>query len=329
MAGGATSRQTTTGPVSPIDCVHYETGSCPLRSLCRGKSLRDPIRSRLTRRSTFPSLSLTLLLLFCCVTQATAGGDLRPPGSKRALRRAAARAKKDGSTLYKGKRLARDQLAHVPTGEATRQKSANRITSTGTGARRGGQQHVQRFRVLSLNVGSLSTLMWQELRECLASPANPHDAIMLQETHWSTCSEFRTNGWTAIHSGTTARADGVMTLAHPKHPSTRVRHEEIAPGRVLRVQVQMPAGRVELFNCYQHPHNFTSNQETLKEKRQSLLNKLGRSIQGIPQRATLIVAGDFQAELTPQAPLIGRAVCRTPFHVGEAALDPTCIRSIR
>ena len=146
-------------------------------------------------------------ILFCCVTQATAGGDLRPPGSKRALRRAAARAKKDGSTLYKGRRLTRDQLAHVPTGEATRQKATNRITSTGTGARRGGQQHVQRFRVLSLNVGSLSTLMWQELREYLASPANPHDAIMLQETHWSTCSEFRTNGWSAIHSGTTARAD--------------------------------------------------------------------------------------------------------------------------
>ena len=322
VAGGATSRQTTTGPVRPIDCVHYETESCPLRSLCRGKSLRDPIRSRLTRRCTFPSLSLTLLLLLCCVTQATAGGDLRPPGSKRALRRTAARAKKDGSTLYKGQWLTRDQLAHVPTGEATRQKSANRITSTGTGGRRGGQKHVQRFRVLSLNVGSLSTLMWQELREYLASPANPRDAIMLQETHWSTCSEFRTNGWTAIHSGTTARADGVMTLVHPKHPSTRVRHEEIAPGRVLRVQVQMPTGRVELFNCYQHPHNFTSNQETLKEKRQSLLNKLGRSIQGIPQRATLIVAGDFQAELTPQAPLIGRAVCRTPFHVGDAALDP-------
>ena len=76
VAGGATSRQTTTGPVRPIDCVHCETESCPLRSLCRGKSLRDPIRSRLTRRCTFPSLSLTLLLLFCCVTQATAGGLL-------------------------------------------------------------------------------------------------------------------------------------------------------------------------------------------------------------------------------------------------------------
>ena len=96
VAGGATSRQTTTGPVRPIDSEHYETRSCPLRSLCRGKSLRDPIRNRLTRRSTFPSLCLTLLLLLCCVTQATAGGDPRPPGSKRALRRAAARAKKDG-----------------------------------------------------------------------------------------------------------------------------------------------------------------------------------------------------------------------------------------
>ena len=160
--------------------------------------------------------------------------------------------------------------------------------------------------------------MWQELREYLASPANPHDAIMLQETHWSTCSEFRTNGWTAIHSGTTARADGVMTLVHPKHPSTRVRHEEIAPGRVLRVQVQMPTGRVELFNCYQHPHNFTSNQETLKEKRQSLLNKLGRSIQGIPQRATLPAGPTYWA-------------CRLPhsFPCRGCCSRPSCIRSFR
>ena len=56
VAGGATSRQTTTGPVRPIDCVHHETESCPLRSLCRGKSLRDPTRSRLARRYTFPKL---------------------------------------------------------------------------------------------------------------------------------------------------------------------------------------------------------------------------------------------------------------------------------
>ena len=139
VAGGATPRQTTTGPVRPTDYVHRETESCPLRSLCHGKSLRDPTRGRLARRYTFPSLSLTLLLLLCCVTQATAGGDLRPPGSKRALRRAAARAKKDGSTLYKGQRFTRDQLARVPTGEATRRKSENRTTSTGTGARRGGQ----------------------------------------------------------------------------------------------------------------------------------------------------------------------------------------------
>ena len=145
---------------------------------------------------------------------------------------------------------------------------------------------------------------------------------MLQETHWSTCSEFRTNGWTAIHSGTTARADGVMILVHPKRPSARVRYEEVTPGRVLRVQIQMPTGRVELFNCYQHPHNFTSNQEILEGKATEPVEQAWSFDPGHSPRATLIVAGDFQAELTPQAPLIGRAVCRTPFHVGDAALDP-------
>ena len=149
----------------------------------------------------------------------------------------------------------------------------------------------------------------------------------LQETHWSTSSEFIVQGWRAVHSGSKARADGVLTLFHPRHKADTIRHEEIQQGRVLRTQLQTPHGRVEVFNCYQFPHNFTVNPTILRDKRQTLLSKLGRAVAGIPLRATLIIAGDFQAEVKPAAPHVGRSTCNTPFHTGADALDPDALNT--
>ena len=96
---------------------------------------------------------------------------------------------------------------------------------------------MQRLRVLSLNVGALSTLLWQELREAL--PGLPHDVVFLQETHWSEASQFAVNQWTVVQSSTAERADGVMVLLSPRFRGAVVRHEEVVPGRVLRVQIQL------------------------------------------------------------------------------------------
>ena len=44
-------------------------------------------------------------------------------------------------------------------------------------------------------------------------------------------------------------------------------------------------------------------------------------------RATLIIAGDFQAEVRPAAPHVGRSTCNTAFHVGPEALDQDALNS--
>ena len=66
-------------------------------------------------------------------------------------------------------------------------------------------------------------------------------------------------------------------------------------------------------------------------KDRPLLSKLGRAIAGIPLRATLVIVGDFQAEVKPAIPHVGRSTCNTPFHTGAEALDPdalnTCLES--
>ncbi|CAE7248776.1 kptA [Symbiodinium sp. CCMP2592] len=233
-----------------------------------------------------------------------------------AIRRAKHRAQTQGFTWYKGRRITAPQIADVALRTAGRPATESHATR----GNRAGQHHVERLSILSLNVGSLSTLLWQELKEYLATAQA--DVICLQETHWSTTSDFMVQGWRAIHSGTKARADGILTLVHPRHNKHVVRHEEIVPGRARRVQLQAPHGRIEIHNCYQHPHNYT---ESLKKKRHAFLNKVTRSITGIPLRTTLIVAGDFQAEVKPSPPHVGRSTRNTPFHVGPEATDPDAL----
>ena len=237
-------------------------------------------------------------------------------GSKRAIRRAAGRAKAQGGTWYKGKWLTAKQLGHINTACTQRAQTGSQRRGP-----RGGMKEPARLRLLSLNVGSLSTLLWQELKEFLLTA--PHDIICLQETHWSTSSEFTVQGWRAVHSGSKARADGVLTLFHPRHKADTIRHEEIQQGRVLRTQLQTPQGRVEVFNCYQFPHNFTINPTVLRDKRQALLSRLGRAVAGIPLRATLVIAGDFQAEVKPAAPHVGRSTCNTLFILERMLLIQT------
>ena len=108
-------------------------------------------------------------------TQAAATAPAeRTAGSKRAIRRAARRAMTHGSTWYKGKWITAKQLSHINTASAQR-------THSGSDRRgpRGGTKCSDRIRLLSLNVGSLSTLLWQELKEYLLKA--PYDVIGLQE----------------------------------------------------------------------------------------------------------------------------------------------------
>ena len=115
--------------------------------------------------------------------------------------------------------------------------------------------HQSRLQLLSLNVGNLSAFLWTELKSYLTSEGLCFDAICLQKVNWSASAEFTVAGWKAIVSASTARADGVMTLIHPKYVSARIKFDEIVKGRALRVQFQAPAGRVELLNIYQFVWN--------------------------------------------------------------------------
>ena len=189
-------------------------------------------------------------------------------------------------------------------------------------SRRGG---VSRLNVLSLNVGSLSGFLWAEIKAYIASPRCDADFILLQEVHWQQTCSFRVGGWAAFVSATAERADGVMILAHPRYQDSQLKFDEVVRGRVLRVQVSLQQAKVELFSVYQRVWQNQLTKSDNVEQRQSLLNKLAAQVRSIARRSTVIVAGDFNAEVVPTPGRIGHCVPRTPRHVGPDSPDPMAL----
>ena len=120
--------------------------------------------------------------------------------------------------------------------------------------------------------------------------------------HIALTSEFQTQGWKTIGTATKTKADGVLTLIHPKHPSTRIKHEALVQGRALRTRIHTSKARIEVINVYQHVWSHQITKEQKLAQRQKLLDKISRTIQNIARGDTLIVAGDFNAEFKASVP---------------------------
>ena len=189
--------------------------------------------------------------------------------------------------------------------------------------RRGGIQ--PRFRIFTLNVGGLSAFMWSDLKAFLRGPGLQYDTILLQETHRTQSSEFCTAGWNAIGSASTSKADGLMTLINPKHATQNIKHDEVVPGRLQRVQVVVERGRVEILNAYQHVWNYNDSTEANIGRRQKLLDKITQTVNSIARRHTVILAGDLNAELVKTHPHTGNALAHTNRHIGPGSAEPLAL----
>ena len=189
--------------------------------------------------------------------------------------------------------------------------------------RRGGKQ--LRFRICTLNVGGLSAFMWADLKAFLSGPGLQYDAMLLQETHRTQSNEFRTAGWSAIGSASTSKADGLMTLINPKHATQNIKHEEVVPGRLQRVQVVGERGRVEILNAYQHVWSYNDSTEANIGRRQKLFDKIAQTVNSIACRHTVILAGDLNAELNKTHPYTGNALAHTKRHTGPGSAEPLAL----
>ena len=229
------------------------------------------------------------------------GESGRPSGKpfsfyrKRAFKRAVARAKKHGTTQYRGQTCdVQDLRGQYQTSAAQQNGHAPRRKLEGSAA----SSHFS-LSCFTWNCAGLSTVQ-DELFTWLE--ANPHDIIFLQETWHRQQMDFDTRGYHCIGSGIGTEAKrahaGVMTLLRASvFPQEFIRYHEHVAGRLLQVRAWCAGGWIDTINMYQYALGGQNEQAAILQKRATLWTTLRNTLGQIPQSSTLISAGDYNCTL--------------------------------
>ena len=210
--------------------------------------------------------------------------------SERAFRRARACAR-EGPTWYRGKWRNADTL-NALLGISSEQGDSQRTCKKKTYQ---DKQHSRekRVRVLSINVGGMTTATWNELNAWLniAEP-DRYDIIAIQETHWKHNSEFCSGPWTVVGSGCAEgdRCAGVLIMVHKRLGNSQcVLRKEILKGRMLHVRALSGPTAIDIVNTYQHVWRTQYDQEKNMECRMRVWNALRKTVAQLPLRNDICV----------------------------------------
>ena len=250
---------------------------------------------------------------------------------KRSFRRAQARAFRDGSTWYRGRK---HTLASLSAKTLTRSLPSS--PEPAPVRRLSGQLQRPNFGILSWNCGGLHAVRYQELLNWITSshsqpaPITEMDQyqdhihthlVCVQETHWPDSCEYQNPAWTFVHSGSgTSEAGVLFAVSKRLVHSSQVRYTELIPGRVvhLRLETQPP---IDVLGIYQKAWNEHSVQAreaeqgahaALIQQRAVIWQTIRRWLHSIPARNALYLMGDMNCTLQPLAPRVGQGVA--PGH---------------
>ena len=216
---------------------------------------------------------------------------------KRAYQRARQRAAKAGSTVYKGRII-------YSTGQSVRVPESRKSFSSGT--RRG---------VFCWNAGGISSELYAELLRYLETTGTI-DIAIIQETHWSTTGEWTAGQWQFIHTASErSRQDGVLVAVRRSLLSNReVCWQEIVPGRLLRVRVELCHQSCEILGLYQHAMTARSATEKSKvmSRRKAVWGARDKALSSLPFRAMLVLGGDFNTSLETRTSVAGGGLVQGP-----------------
>ena len=166
------------------------------------------------------------------------------------------------------------------------------------------------------------------------------DVLLLQETHWSSTSQFQVSGWTCISSASpkpaepvpkpktrgrrkkplaadspgapvaaASRADGVLVLLSPRIDAGQICWREHRVGRLLEVRFVHAGCPYVVLNAYQYVWSSSKTPQQNRKDRSSLVTSLGRAVRQVPSRTSLVVAGDMNATLSSSPRLVGPRAC--------------------
>ena len=186
---------------------------------------------------------------------------------------------------------------HPATVQPSRKPKRPRPEATPRGA-------TARLRIMILNVGHMSAFLWGELKAYLGSSACDYDVSNICLKHANSA----WGGWSVVVSAGPDRLDGVMVLVSPKFKQSQVKYDEIIKGRLLRVQLAVDDARVEVLCGHQPVRQTELTKEDNLRRRQVVLDKLCTQVHTIAKRSTVVVLGDFNAELVPSPGRVGQSL---------------------
>ena len=218
---------------------------------------------------------------------------------KRSYKRACRRAANDGYAWYRG--------SHIPFDAFPTAMQKNILKDSMQKARPKKTEHPRtsprsRLNVMHTNVGGLAATRLEEITQW--AQTKDIDVLILSETRWRFSSEWDVAKWNCIHSGTESDiSDGILIMVR-KHVcnATNIGITEYIPGRLVHLRFHYTSRAFDLISCYQYVDN-----RSLKNKhlRQHFWAQLQQCMGTVPNRNSLLLAGDFNCSLHADGQHVG------------------------
>ena len=224
---------------------------------------------------------------------------------KKSHQRAIHQAEVNGTAVYKGRTMSLKALggrSHIPN-TRTQPLASSR------------QRDTHSIKYLCWNTGGLTSGVWEELLSQLASPQYAEvSLVILQETHWRGDSQFTRDCWHVISSGSNGEKGAGVAIMVRKTlcQAQSLRYTEVQPGRVLHVRVAGETVSLDVISLYQFVWRSTISTEANKAQRQKLIDQLAKHLSHLPNRNTLLIAGDFNPPLVSDKRHVGPGAVRGP-----------------
>ena len=217
---------------------------------------------------------------------------------KRSYIRARNRASLHGHTWYRGKLCTASQLGVQIQDPPCIPKSKNVLPPK--------QIHRRRLTCFSWNCNGLPPEDWDFLTQWLRNQSV--DILLLQETHWRFTRDWPTDHYLAVHSGTTGGKAGLLCLVSKRICNTsNLSWCEHVPGRILQLRLHGAHRSIDILNIYQ----YTCIPKHMDQRIQ-IWHQLFSILTILPQRNTLIMAGDFNCSADQRSNAIGYPTFQTP-----------------
>ena len=232
--------------------------------------------------------------------------------AKRALRRARARAEKEGGAKYRGRWCAAEQLNQTRKGVA---HFSNEEPRNNTNPRASAAKHRigKRIQCISFSISGASSSAWQECMAWLQDNQQHIDVALVQETHWKGegSRDFVSGPWFVVTTGATSSDSkaGLAVLIHNRLGGPeQISAQTHLQGRLMRVRTHQGDNSIDVINLYQHVWRSQLDKEGNTKCKESVWKKLRQVTTKIPQRNTLIVGGDFNCTIRRMRHHIGSAI---------------------